>query len=98
MLFKTWRDDPGTALAEAVRGAVKEAHGDYEFPPPSSTGTLTETLLTWSRLEEWCGKPDIELLIILDQFDEYFLYHEKEHGSATFAAQFAHAVNHPLLR
>ena len=39
-----------------------------------------------------------DLLIILDQFEEYFLYHPQEDGEGTFAVEFPRAVNRPDLR
>jgi len=98
VMFRTWRDEPVAALAEAVRSVVTEAHGGFDHEPPGVPESLTETLLSWTKLKEWSDKPDIELLIILDQFDEYFIYHEHEQGPATFAIQFPQAVNHPRLR
>ena len=38
-----------------------------------------------------------KLFIILDQFEEYFLYHQDEDGEGTFAVEFPRAVNCPLL-
>ncbi len=38
------------------------------------------------------------MLVILDQFEEYFLYHENEDGDGTFAVEFPRAVNRPDLR
>ncbi|MGK7893988.1 MAG: hypothetical protein AB4372_10280 [Xenococcus sp. (in: cyanobacteria)] len=56
--------------------------------------TLTQTLQAWAELlsgEDFRGK----LFIILDQFEEYFLYHPDEEGEGTFFAEFPHAVNRP---
>ncbi len=60
------------------------------FQPP----TLIETLQVWAELvsgEDIRGK----LFIILDQFEEYFLYHQDEDGEGTFAVEFPRAVNCP---
>ncbi len=35
--------------------------------------------------------------MILDQFEEYFLYHGTEAGESGFATEFARAVNRPGL-
>lgn len=62
------------------------------FQPP----TLIETLQAWAKLvsgEDVRGK----LFIILDQFEEYFLYHQDEDGEGTFAVEFPRAVNCPFL-
>jgi Novel STAND NTPase 1 len=39
-----------------------------------------------------------DLLIILDQFEEYFLYHSSETGDGTFAEVFPRVVNDSSLR
>lgn len=49
-------------------------------------------------LEAWSQKINGDLFIILDQFEEYFLYHPQEDGDHSFAVQFARAVNRPDLR
>ena len=38
------------------------------------------------------------LLIILDQFEEYFLYHGQESGRGTLYSELSRAVNDPNLR
>jgi hypothetical protein len=45
------------------------------------------------NLEAWTKRLNGELLIILDQFEEYFLYHAQEDGEHTFAVEFSRAVN-----
>jgi hypothetical protein len=39
-----------------------------------------------------------ELILILDQFEEYFLYHSQEDGVGTFAVEFPRVVNRTNLR
>ena len=38
------------------------------------------------------------LLVVLDQFEDYFLYHADEDGEGTFAVEFPRLVNEPNLR
>ena len=38
------------------------------------------------------------LLVVLDQFEDYFLYHPDEDGEGTFAVEFPRIVNEPNLR
>ena len=38
------------------------------------------------------------LLVVLDQFEDYFLYHAAEDGEGTFAVEFPRLVNEPNLR
>ena len=49
-------------------------------------------------LQAWTGRLSGGLLIILDQFEEYFLYHPQEDGEGTFAVEFPRVVNRPDLR
>jgi hypothetical protein len=90
--FSSWRDDPLTGLVKQVESAVSRAWEGEEFPPLPSSRRLPQILQAWTeRLEG-------EILIILDQFEEYFLYHGQEDGEGTFAYEFAQAVNKPDLR
>src|SRR5262249_46609792 len=71
---------------------------------PVSPRPLTDLLATYAAL---LGDPDSsaslgartqgQLFIILDQFEEYFLYHDQEDGEGTFAAEFQKAVNSQTL-
>src|SRR6185503_6953724 len=49
-------------------------------------------------LKAWSEAIDGDLFIILDQFEEYFLYHANEDGDNSFAVQFPRAVNRTDLR
>jgi hypothetical protein len=54
-------------------------------------------------LADWAGEPELpepegEMYLILDQFEEYFLYHDHESGPRTFDAEFPQAVNQSKLR
>ena len=89
--LNSWRDDPLAALREQIRRGVEEALG---HAPPfcvlPSTSLADELKLL---AEHTRGK----LLIVLDQFEEYFLYPQKE-GEGSFAREFAEAVNRPDVR
>jgi len=87
VVFNSWRYDPITALEARVRdSAMKSLDGDKVAPVPSSR-SLSEMFKAWT--ERLGG----ELLIILDQFEEYFLYHAQAEGPDTFAGQFPRIVN-----
>ena len=89
--FAAWRDDPVAALLDAVGEAVSTATGrPAEEVPPS--GRLDEAL------EHWAGQADADILIVLDQFEEYFLYHPPGQAEGTFAAELPRALNNPRLR
>lgn len=91
VVFSAWRDDPVMCLATAIEEAVKQVFKDKEFEPLPPTHKLSDILQAWA---ERIGG---ELLIILDQFEEFFLYHGQEEGEGTFAFEFARAVNRPDL-
>ena len=90
--FSDWRDDPIVKLNAAVEESVREALGDRQIEPVPRSRSLADLLAAWT------GRIDGELLVILDQFEEYFLYHPDEKGDGTFAAEFPRAVNRANLR
>jgi hypothetical protein len=92
VVYNSWRETPLACLIEAVRDAVLELRGTDapELPPPSLS--FDETLYAWAE------RAGGELYVILDQFEEFFLYHPHDEGGATFAAEFPRAVNRPDLR
>jgi hypothetical protein len=85
--YRTWLEDPVRGLTEAAHAALQELAGDEPLAPPAAT--LTESL------EAWTGQAGT-LLVVLDQFEEYFQYHDEETpgGELTgFAAELARIVN-----
>jgi WD40 repeat protein len=105
-----WRDDPITGLADCVAAAVKELLGELAPEPPRARLALDDLLVEWNRLldekavEHAGATADVdepirtELLVIFDQFEQYFVYHGDEDGPDTFAVQFPQAVNRENLR
>ena len=77
IVFGAWRDDPRCGLARMLSQRVSE-----DIP-----GRLAE------KLDQVSSRLDCDLLIILDQFEEYFLYHANEDCRSGFAGEFAEAVN-----
>jgi WD40 repeat protein len=88
-VFSSWRDTPVAGLASAVEHEVKDLVGPLEEAPVDAS--LTELLAHWSDVVEG------PILVVLDQFEEYFLYQDDERGPDGFAAQFADAVTRPDL-
>ncbi len=84
VVFSAWRDDPGHALAAAAAASVGNGV-DAERP-------LDEVLA--SCAEEIGG----DVLVILDQAEEYFLYHDGDEGPGSFAREFPEAVTRRDLR
>jgi WD40 repeat protein len=94
IVFNTWQDDPVVGLIQKVEKDIRKILPDVAMP--ASADSLAETLQAWTKLigtEDKSGK----LLIILDQFEEYFLYHPNEEGEGSFAIQFPQALNCPDL-
>jgi WD40 repeat protein len=88
-VFSAWRDDPLRGLMETIRASVAEGLGSGEvaLDPRDSA---TETLSSWTEHVR-------TLLVILDQFEDYFLYHPDEDGPGTFAGELPTIVNDPDL-
>jgi hypothetical protein len=93
VVVRSWADpDPLTTIAAAARAEVAALLERNDLPDPPSGATLADVLAHWSAHVQ--GK----LLVLFDQFEEYFLYHDHEHGAGTFDAEFPQAVNRPELR
>lgn len=90
-VFRSWREDPLRGVQDAARNALQELAGAEPLPAPEAT--LTETLRGWTA---GTGA----LLLVFDQFEEYFQYHPDEGNDQElrgFAAEFARIVNDPSL-
>jgi hypothetical protein len=88
----SWLDEPARRIEQSAQAALQELAGDEPLPLPSAT--LTESLRAWT---DQAGT----LLIVLDQFEEYFQYHPDEGGGETltgFAGELARIVNDSTLR
>jgi multidrug efflux pump subunit AcrA (membrane-fusion protein) len=77
IVFRSWRDDPLRELVSAVRKQLDD--------PLSRSVEQT--------LDSVTARLNCDLLIILDQFEEYFLYHGNGDGDGGFARAFARAIN-----
>ena len=89
--FAAWRDDPLPALMETIRVAAVGALGGDELSPWQPGEPAADTLRSWTEKVR-------TLLVVLDQFEDYFLYHPAEEGENTFAGEFPAIVNDPNLR
>jgi WD40 repeat protein len=92
VVFSIWRDDPLIGLMRRIRHCVAKAVEDPRIEQLELDSSLTEAIPKWSKL---IGG---DLLIILDQFEDYFLYHENEAGKGTFFDEIQKVVNRPDLR
>jgi WD40 repeat protein len=86
VVFDGWRDDPIAGILDAIRQAVAELLGPAKELRPAAGG-LVETLRRWTE------DLSCDLLILLDQAEEYFLYHAGEDGDRTFAVEFPRVMN-----
>ncbi len=98
IVFSSWRDDPVLGLATSVRETVAQLLNGPTLDPLPPSRELAQCLQTWTRQDPDGSLPNLDLFIILDQFEEYFLYHPTEAGDGTFAAELPRAINSPELR
>jgi WD40 repeat protein len=109
VVFTGWRDDVSAGLADCLTSSIREILGELAPEPPPDNLPIDELLLEWTRrLDERAldvfGPSEIgapirtELLVVLDQFEQYFVYHPDEDGAGTFAVEFPRAVNREELR
>jgi WD40 repeat protein len=91
IVFSSWKDDPVHALIDEIRTAI----GPYvvECPEPDlPAGQLDAAVGAAS------GAVNASLLIMLDQFEEYFLYRSREPTPERFADELARCINRSDLR
>lgn len=89
--FSSWRDGPLPALMETIREAAVDIGGGTEVAAWQPGASVTDTLYAWTERVR-------TLLVVLDQFEDYFLYHPDEAGPGTFAGELPRIVNDPNLR
>jgi WD40 repeat protein len=91
VVFSSWKDDPVLDLTGAIRGAI-EPYLVGRQEPELPADRLDEAIVAAS-----CAA-NASLLIMLDQFEEYFLYRSREPTPDRFADELAHCVNRADLR
>jgi KaiC/GvpD/RAD55 family RecA-like ATPase len=94
--FSEWQSNPLLGLRGAVVHGVRDAldsRGVHAFPtnPFDEWDQIAQTNLG-DYLNHLAGLVG-HLRIILDQFEEYFLYHSQEDGAFTFFDEFPRALN-----
>jgi WD40 repeat protein len=90
VVFSNWLEDPLKSLQDAIIAGLQESSGKALHPE-------TEKSLRALKLTEMLEEISVntgggELLIILDQFEEYFVYHPTDEGLGKFADEFSRAV------
>jgi hypothetical protein len=86
----SWRDDPLEGIAVAIERAVT-ALGLDVVPPPRRLPFV-------DLLAEWTTLLQSDLYVVLDQFEEYQLYHPGEDGDGTLATELPRALARTNLR
>jgi WD40 repeat protein len=87
VVFSAWTGDAVANLLDAVEAAAGDDAGALR-----RSGPLADVLAAWTR------RLDAELYLVLDQFEEYFLYHENERGPGTLAEELPEALRRAGLR
>ena len=89
VVFSSWGTDPKAALIDAIADAIAPF---VSAGPALPRGGLDEAIAAAAT------KTGATLLIILDQFEEFFLYRSRAGHDETFADQLARCINDPDLR
>ena len=89
VVFSSWRDDPTAGIQAATEQCARALLETAEAPPPDAS--LPDVL------GHWAGQLGGDLYLILDQLEEYFLYHGRG-GDDRFLRALAEVVNRPELR
>jgi WD40 repeat protein len=92
IVFNSWRGDPVSELLHKIAVEIQRIFGGQPVKPVPETLRFDEALHEWTKRLGEVNRGG-KLLIILDQFEEYFLYHPKEKKEGTFTVEFARAVN-----
>ena len=90
-IFRDWRDAPLPRLAAAIRTAVVEATGNTALEPWDGEEPLADRLREYTRHVRG-------VLVVLDQFEEYFMYHPNDDGPGTLAGELPELLDEPDLR
>ena len=84
VVVRRWTGDPLRAIDEAVRDASDRFMGGKPAPADSH---LVDRLFAWSQ------QTDATLLLILDQFEEFLLYHGDAWGRGEPASELAQVLS-----
>jgi WD40 repeat protein len=90
-VFDRWQDDPVEGIGKAAAATVRAALGRDDVSPQGGE-TLADRLGGWTEL---LGG---DLYLVLDQTEEFFLYHESEGARNPFVEELAEVVRRPGLR
>ncbi|MGN6557709.1 MAG: nSTAND1 domain-containing NTPase, partial [Solirubrobacterales bacterium] len=91
VVFSSWSERPVAGLVQAIREAIAPYLAEGEVPELPADDLE-------AALEAASQALDATVLVILDQFEEYFLYPDEEPEDKRVAAQIARCVNRHDLR
>jgi WD40 repeat protein len=83
VVFNAWKDDPVEELVAEIERAIGRSASENARLPRA----LRDSIITAAAVA------DAELLIILDQFEEYLLYQARESAEHSFVDELAACVN-----
>jgi WD40 repeat protein len=86
VVFSSWSGNPVPELRERIAVEL------FGRPVDSGEGSLADVL------QEWTEDLNLALYLVLDQAEEYFVYHGLERGETSFAAELPELVTRPGLR
>ena len=86
VVFSSWRDEPTGELIAEIEKAIAPF-----LPKPSPPGRTLEQLD--EVIEAASNAAGATLLVVLDQFEEYFLYRPREAHDGRFADELAACIN-----
>jgi WD40 repeat protein len=91
VVFSSWRDEPTDELIAEIDRRISA----FRHEPAPGTGPAQRLE---EALEQASQATDATLLVILDQFEEYFLYRSAEGRDGRFADELAACINRGDLR
>ncbi len=89
--FNAWQGDPLAGFREAVAGSLGDLAGDARVAAALAEPTLTGLVTALINVL------DLDLFLIFDQFEEFFLYHAHGATPGPFERDFAELATKPGL-
>jgi WD40 repeat protein len=101
IVCREWQDDPLAKVRAQIQREFEDLMGRPLAEHQGSRNDLCSLLKACAheiaRVESGGAVTPGKILLIFDQFEEYFLYHPHEAGEGTFAEEFPKAMNDASL-
>jgi membrane protein implicated in regulation of membrane protease activity len=94
VVFGAWRDDPTPLLQQSITRAVAEA---WQVSETRELENAVDRPLD-EALQRAAESVDGEIIVMLDQFEEYFLYHAAEDDASRFVVELPRAIANEGVR